>query len=66
MNGAVRRKERLHLPLETLQLAAVQERMLGQDFERHMPAQGDLHRLVDNAHAATAHLAQHLVIAQPL
>jgi hypothetical protein len=53
----------LRLALEALQMAGIQERMLAQDFQRHTPTQGDLHGLIDNAHAAAADLAEYLIVA---
>jgi hypothetical protein len=40
--------------------------VLGQHFQRHVPAQGELYPLVDDAHAATADLAEDAKVAQPL
>ena len=49
---------RLRLVLEALQLPLVERGGERQDFERHPPVQGDLFRLVDDAHAAAADLAE--------
>jgi hypothetical protein len=53
------------LALEAEPLPGV-ERAARQDLEGHAPAEGNLFRLVDDAHAAAADLAQDAVIAQPL
>ena len=59
-----RLRRRLGLVLEALQLARVQRRRERQHLQRHPPAQRDLLGLVDDAHAAAAHLAEDPEVAQ--
>jgi hypothetical protein len=55
---------RPRFPPEAAQLPRVQQRVGRQDLDGHVPAQGELVRLVHHAHAAPAHLAQDPVIQQ--
>jgi hypothetical protein len=61
----VQPRRRLGLAAEAPQALLVQQGGAGQDLEGHVPAEGRLLRLVDDAHAAAAHLAQDAVVAQP-
>ena len=62
--GVVQLRRRLGLVLETLQLAGVQCRRERQHLEGDATAQRQLHRLVDDAHAAAADLADDVKIAE--
>ena len=53
----VQARRRLRLVVEALQLPRVHRRRERQHLQRHPPAQRHLLRLVDDAHAAPAHLA---------
>ena len=64
--SVVQPRRRARLPLEPLPLLPVGEHLLGQDLQRHVPAQRDLFGLVDDPHAAAADLPQDAVIAQSL
>ena len=55
---------RLRFVLEALELLRVQRRGEGQHLQGHPPAQRELHRLVDDAHAAAADLADDAEVAQ--
>ncbi len=55
--GMVQSGRRPRLVLETLQLPSVQGGRQRQHLQRHAPAERNLLRLVDDAHAAAAHLA---------
>lgn len=63
--GVVQSGGCLRLALEPLLVPDVEEELLGQHLEGHMSAKRDLFSLVDDAHAATADLAQDAVIAEP-
>jgi hypothetical protein len=52
------------LALEAAQVPWVDPGVGGQDLDGDVPAQGELLRLVDDAHAAPANLTQDLVIPQ--
>jgi hypothetical protein len=52
--------------LEALQMRGGLQGVSGEDFEGDVPAQGLLHRLVDDAHVATAHPADDAVVTQLL
>ena len=54
----------LRLDLEPLEMPRVERRGAGQDLQGDPPAQRDLHRLVDDAHAAPAHLADQPEVTQ--
>jgi hypothetical protein len=54
----------LGLVLEALQLLRVHGSGEGQHLEGHTPAQGDLHCLIDHAHAAAANLLDNLIVAE--
>ena len=62
----VQLRRRLGLVLEALQLPGVQRRRERQHLEGDAPAQRQLHRLVDDAHAAAADLADDAEIAERL
>ena len=62
--GVVQLGGGLGLVLEALQVLGVQRRGERQHLQRDAPAQGQLHGLVDDAHAAAADLADDLEIAQ--
>ncbi len=62
--GVVELGGRLGLGAETLKLPWVQGRGEGQHLEGDLAVQRDLLRLVDDAHAPAAHLAQQAEIAQ--
>ena len=64
--GVVQACRRPRFPLEPLPLLQVGSQLLRQDLERHMPAQRDLLRLIHDAHAPAADLAQDAVVAQLL
>jgi serine/threonine-protein kinase len=56
----------LGLVLESLELPGVQRRGEGHHLERHPAVERPLDRLVDDAHAAAAHLAQEQKVTQRL
>ena len=62
--GVVQLGRRPRLALEAAQLPRVEQGVAGQHLDGHVPAQGELLRLVDDPHAAAAHLPQDLVIPQ--
>jgi hypothetical protein len=53
-------------PLEPAHLGRVRQGVGGQDLQRDAAAEALLLRLVDDAHAAAAHLAEDAEVAQPL
>ena len=55
---------RLRLEVEPLEMPRVERRGVGQHLEGDPPAQRDLDRLVDDAHAAPAHLAEQAEVIQ--
>src|SRR5262249_61199530 len=55
---------RLGLVPKALELAGIQGRGEGEDFESYPAAERDLHGLVNNAHAAAADLAHDAEVAQ--
>jgi hypothetical protein len=55
---------RARLTLETAQVPQIEQGVGRQHLDGHVPAQRKLLRLVDDAHAAAAHLTQNLIIAQ--
>ena len=63
--GVVQPRGGLRLAAEALQLLGVQQRLLGQHLDGDVPVERLLERLVDNAHAAAADLADDAEIAQP-
>ena len=64
--GVVQLRRRLRLALEATPRPGVLPELLGQDLEGDVPAERDLLRLVDDAHAAVADLADDAVVAQAL
>ena len=64
--GVVQLRRRLRLALEATLRPGVLPELLGQDLEGDVPAERDLLRLVDDAHAAVADLADDAVVAQAL
>ena len=64
--GVVQPRRRPRLPLEPQHLLGVGQGRIGQDLQRHAPAERLLLGLVDDAHAAPADLAEDPVVAQPL
>ncbi len=64
--GVVQLRRRLRFALEATPRPGVLLELFGQDLEGDVPAERDLLRLVDDAHAATADLADDAVVAQAL
>ena len=64
--GVVQPRRGPRLPLEPQHLLGVGQGRIGQDLQRHAPAERLLLGLVDHAHAAPADLAEDAVVAQPL
>ena len=62
--GVVQARRRPRLVLEALQVARVHRRRERQHLQRHPPIQRDLLRLVDDAHAAPADLADDAEVAE--
>jgi len=56
---------RLSLVLEALELLRIHRRRKRQYLERYAPAQGNLFRLINDAHAAPADLTDNAIITQP-
>ena len=54
----------LRFVVKALQMLGVKGGREGQNLKRHAPAQGQLQRFVDNAHAAAADLAHDLEVAE--
>ena len=63
--GVVQLRRRLRLGLEPLQLPRVQGRGERQHLQRDAAVEGHLLRLVHDAHAAAAQLADDAEVAQP-
>jgi hypothetical protein len=63
--GVVHAGGRFRLALEALLLLGIQHRLDGQHLEGNVAAQRFLLGLVDDAHAASANLAQDAEVAQP-
>jgi len=63
--GVVQPRRRLRLALEALQQVRPRRRLGRQHLEGDVAAERFLHRLVDDAHAAAADLAQQQVLAEP-
>src|SRR5262249_23144830 len=63
--GVVKLRRPGRLAAEALDGLPRQAQAGAEDFERDMAAQRGLHRLVDDAHAAAAQLADQLELAQP-
>jgi hypothetical protein len=61
----VQRRRRPRLVVEALQLSWVEGPRQRQHLESHPPAQRHLFRLVDDSHAAPAHLADQSEVAEP-
>ena len=57
-------RRRLRLVLEALERLVAQDGREGQDLQRHLAAERDLGRLVDDAHPASADLAEDAEVAQ--
>jgi hypothetical protein len=62
--AVVQQRRRPRLAAEALQVPRGEQGVAGQHLQGDVPAQRLLHRLVDHAHAAAAHLAQEAVVAQ--
>jgi hypothetical protein len=60
----VQRSRRLRLILEALELLGVERGGEREDLQRHPPAQRQLLGLIDDAHAAPAHLAEQAKVPQ--
>ena len=60
----VQARRRLRLALEPLQALRIKQAVGRQHFQCDVPAEGNLLRLVDDAHAAPADLAQDAILAQ--
>ena len=63
--GVVQLGRRLGLAAEALHRLGRQSQAGGEHLERHLAVERDLPRLVDDAHAAAAELADDLEIAEP-
>ena len=64
--GVVQSRRGPRFPLEPLLLLRVRQHLLWQHLQRHMPPQGHLLGLVDDAHAAATDLPDDPVVAQLL
>jgi hypothetical protein len=62
--GVVQPRRRPRLALEPPQVPGVEQGVGGQHLDGDVPAQGQLLRLVDDPHAAPAHLPEDLVVPQ--
>ena len=62
--GVVQQRRGLGLDLESLELLGVGHGGEGQYLQRHAAVEGQLHGLVDDAHAAAADRAEQLVVPQ--
>ncbi len=63
--NVVQDRRGLCLQQEPLQLPGIQRGSERQYFERYLAAQGNLPGFIDDAHAAPAHFAKDVEIAQP-